>query len=151
MPRMKAFASFDAYLADQPPKNRKIIRALRAFVKRRAPELEESVKWGNGCWLLDGGPVAYVYSDVEYVQFGFIRGSSFSDPLGLLNGAGQYVRHIKVRDVSDIEPRAYGALLAQAVESGPVRRAATGTKQSKRSRAAQPKRSPAQSRSAKRR
>ena len=55
-------STFDEYFADQPSKNRSIIRALRKFVERKAPQLEESVKWGNGCWLKGKVPVAYVYS-----------------------------------------------------------------------------------------
>src|SRR5690242_16017599 len=90
MPRMKAYESFDLYLADQPPKNRTIIRALRAFVKRTDPKLAETVKWGNGCWVNGKAPVAYVYSDKGYVQFGFFRGASLEDPKGLLEGKGQY-------------------------------------------------------------
>jgi hypothetical protein len=123
MPKMKAYASFELYLADQKPKNRAIIEALRAFVGRTAPKLEESVKWGNGCWLEDGGPIAYVYSDVDHVQFGFIRGSSLEDPKQLLEGNGAYVRHVKVRELDDIDERAFGALLRQAVRAGPVTRA----------------------------
>jgi hypothetical protein len=115
MPKMKAYATFDLYLADQPPKNRTLIRALRKFVKSKAPELQESVKWGNGCWLKGKAPVAYVYSDTGFVQFGFIRGSSLADPKGLLEGKGQYVRHVKVRKTTDIDERAFGALLRQAV------------------------------------
>jgi hypothetical protein len=115
MPKMKAYASFDLYLADQPPKHRTIIRALRAFVKRTAPELVESVKWGNGCWLEGKVPVAYVYSDKDHVQFGFVHGSSLADPKGLLQGKGQYVRHVKVRKTADIDPKAFGALLRQAI------------------------------------
>lgn len=114
MPKMKAYATFDLYLADQPPKNRTIIRALRAFVKRKAPKLQEFVKWGNGCWVNGKAPVAYVYSDEDHVQFGFIRGSALDDPRGLLEGKGQYVRHVKVRTVEDIDERAFGALLRQA-------------------------------------
>ncbi len=114
MGKMKAYATFDLYLADQPPKNRTIIRALRKFVKRVAPELQESVKWGNGCWLNGKAPVAYVYSDEGFVQFGFVRGSSLRDPRGLLEGQAQYVRHIKVRAVKDIDEAAFGALLRQA-------------------------------------
>jgi hypothetical protein len=49
--KMKKYASFDEYLADQPAKHRAIIRALRALVKGAAPELQEAVKWGNGCWV----------------------------------------------------------------------------------------------------
>jgi hypothetical protein len=114
MKRMKAYASFDDYHADQKPKNRAIIGALRAFVRRVAPGLSEAVKWGNGCWIGKSGPVAYVYSDTGYVQFGFFHGSALKDPKGLLEGKGQYVRHIKVRDPSGIDERAFAALLKQA-------------------------------------
>ena len=114
MGKMKAYASFDDYLAAQTPRNQAIVRALRRFVKRVAPELSETVKWGNGCWVNGKGPVAYVYSDTGYVQFGFFRGSSLKDPKGLLEGKGQYVRHIKVRAASGIDRRAFAALLRQA-------------------------------------
>ena len=114
MPKTKAYASFDLYLADQPPKNQKIIRALRRFVKKVAPKLEESVKWGNGCWLKGKQPVAYLYSDTDWVQFGFFRGSSLDDPQQVLEGKGEYVRHVKVRTVAGIDEKVLGALLRQA-------------------------------------
>ena len=114
---MKAHASFDEYLKAQSPKNQVIIRALRSFVKLVAPKLSEAVKWGNGCWIGSAGPVAYVYSDKEYVQFGFFHGSSLKDPKGLLEGKGQYVRHIKVRGRSAIDEAAFAALLRQAASS----------------------------------
>jgi hypothetical protein len=37
MAKMKSYASFDLYLADQPPQNQEIIRALRGFVGKTAP------------------------------------------------------------------------------------------------------------------
>ena len=114
MKKMKAYASFDDYLKDQTSRNQAIIRALRRFVKRVEPGLNEAVKWGNGCWVGSNGPVAYVYSDTDYVQFGFFRGSSLKDPRGLLEGNGEYVRHVKVRGPSGIDERAFAALLRQA-------------------------------------
>jgi hypothetical protein len=117
MKRMKAYANFDDYLEDQSPKNRVIIRALRKFVKRVEPGLAETVKWGNGCWVGKNGPVAYVYSDTGYVQFGFFNGSTLKDRRRLLEGKGRYVRHIKVRDLSGIDERAFAALLRQAARS----------------------------------
>lgn len=113
--KMKAYASFDLWFADQPPGNQRLIRALRAFVRRAAPKLEESVKWGNGCWVKGDRPVAYAYSDEDHVQFGFFRGASLADPRGLLEGKGQYVRHVKVRQPADIDEKAFAALLRQAV------------------------------------
>jgi hypothetical protein len=112
---MKAYASFDLYLADRPPFHQRLIRALRRFVRRSAPGLQESVKWGNGCWLAGKAPVAYVYAADDYVQFGFLRGAELRDPRGLLEGDGQYVRHIKVRRLADIDEDAFGALLRQAI------------------------------------
>ena len=117
--RMKAYASFDQYVLGQVPRNQGIIRAVRKFVTRVAPDLQECVKWGNGCWLQGKVPVAYVYSAPDHVQFGFIRGSALKDPKALLNGKGQYVRHIKIRRRTEIDERAFGALLRQAVKASP--------------------------------
>ncbi|MGH2363003.1 MAG: DUF1801 domain-containing protein [bacterium] len=117
MKRMKAYVSFDAYLGGQSPKNQAIIRALRRFVKRVQPGLSETVKWGNGCWVGSDGPVAYVYSGQDHVQFGFFRGATLDDPKGLLEGKGRYVRHTKLRAPSDIDERAFAALLRQAAGS----------------------------------
>jgi len=114
MKRMKAFATFDEYLADQTPRNQAIIRELRTLVKRVAPSLRETVKWGNGCWVRGKENVAYVYSATGYVQFGFFGGSVLKDPKGLLEGTGKYVRHIKVHDPGDIDERTFGMLLRQA-------------------------------------
>ena len=114
---MKKYASFDNYLKDQNDKNQASIRALRRLVKRVAPGLSEAVKWGNGCWVSSNGPVAYVYSAADHVQFGFFNGSSLKDPRGLLQGQGKYVRHTKVRDPSEIDKQAFTALLRQAVGS----------------------------------
>ena len=112
--KMKAYASFDEYLADQAAKNRDLIRALRQFVKRVAPSLEESVKWGNGCWIQRKAPVAYVYSAPDHVQFGFFAGSALKDPDRLLQGQGKFVRHIKLVKRSDIDEKSFAALLRQA-------------------------------------
>ncbi len=115
--KMKSYASFEDYLKDQNPKNQAIISALRRLVKRLEPQLGEAVKWGNGCWVGSRGPVAYVYAATEYVQFGFFNGSSLKDPKGLLVGKGKYVRHTKVHDASEIDERAFAALLRQAAGS----------------------------------
>ena len=111
---MKRYATFDKYLADQAHRNQSIIRALRRFVKRVAPQLQESVKWGNGCWVKGKVPVSYVYSGRDHVQFGFFGGSALTDPRGLLRGEGKFVRHIKVLKPSDINESAFAALLRQA-------------------------------------
>ena len=114
--KMQAYASFDLYVADRPPAHRRLIALLREFVRHTAPALQEGVKWGNGCWLAGKSPIAYVYSAPDHLQFGFFRGSALQDPLGLLEGNGQYVRHLKLRRPADLDERATAALLRQAIE-----------------------------------
>ena len=116
MPKMKAYATFELYLEDQRPKNQAVIRALRKFVRKVEPKLDEAVKWGNGCWVKDEQPVAYVYSAPDYTQFGFFHGSKLADPRKLLEGKGAFVRHIKLRTPKDIDEAAFAALLRQAVK-----------------------------------
>jgi hypothetical protein len=116
MSKMKAYESFDAYLDDQSPANQAIIRKLRRFVKRAEPGLEEAVKWGNGCWIGSKGPVAYVYSEKDCVQFGFFLGATLKDPKGLLEGKGKYVRHTKIRDPKTLDVKSLTALLSQAAK-----------------------------------
>jgi len=112
--KMKRYPTFDAYLSDQSKKNQPLIRKLRRFVKRAAPQLVESVKWGNGVWVKAKAPVSYVYSAPDHVQFGFFRGASLKDPKGLLRGEGQYVRHVRVTKTSEFDVKAVRALLKQA-------------------------------------
>jgi hypothetical protein len=126
---MRSYASFDRYLADQSAGHQEIIRALRRFVKRLVPHLEECVKWGNGCWLSGTEPVAYVYSAPDHVQFGFVMGSALKDPHNLLHGDGAFVRHLKVFKRSHIDERSFGDLLLQAAEKKrPRKRAAQSTR-----------------------
>ena len=112
--KMKRYATFDDYLADQSRKNQPLIRKLRGFVKRAAPQLEESVKWGNGVWVKGKAPVSYVYSAPDHVQFGFFRGAQLKDPKGLLRGKGAYVRHVRIEKLSDFDAKGVQALLKQA-------------------------------------
>lgn len=70
---MKAYASFGEYLADPPTLNGTVIRKLRNFVRRTAPDFRESVKLGNGCWLKGREPVAYVHAAPDHSHFGVVR------------------------------------------------------------------------------
>lgn len=131
---MKQYATFELYLRDQRPKHQAIVRKLRAFVRRVAPQLTESVKWGNGCWLRDKEPIAYVYCAPDHVQFGFVMGAKLKDPGKRLHGEGAFVRHLKLLAPSDFDEVAFAALLLQAAQL--TRPLAGATKTSKRTKSA---------------
>ena len=116
--KMKAYASFAAFQADQPPKHQRILRALRKIVRDAEPSLVEGVKWGNGCWLGARGPVAYAHVQEDLVQLGFFAGTSLADPAKLLQGKGKFVRHVPLASPGDIDEAALRALLRQATALG---------------------------------
>jgi hypothetical protein len=118
MGKMRSYPSFDAYLEAQAPLQQAIIRKVRALVKRSAPQLVESLKWGNACWVDGKAPIAYVYCAPDHVQFGFMHGSALADPRGLLQGRGRFVRHVKLRRAADVAPRVLAAFLREAVACG---------------------------------
>lgn len=129
--KMKAYASFDEFQADQVPKHRTILRALRKLVREVEPTLTEGVKWGNGCWLGPAGPVAYAHPDAEKVEFGFFSGASLDDPHGLLRGKGKFIRHVPIVSVADIDERALSALLREAAAIGHPRGSTTAKRPAK--------------------
>jgi hypothetical protein len=112
--KTRKYPSFDAFYRDQPKDKQAILRALRAFMKKAAPKLQESVKWGNGVWLDEGTPVCYAYVGPDHVQYGFFAGARLKDPLKLLQGQGRHVRHIKLFKPKDLDPKAFRDLLKQA-------------------------------------
>ena len=112
---MKKYETFAKWVADQHAHQKKMISALRKLVKKTAPSLSESVKWGNGVWLGEEWPVAFLHAKDDHLQFGFFGGSGLDDPKKLLKGTGKYIKHIKVYTLDDIDEASFTKLIKQAV------------------------------------
>jgi hypothetical protein len=72
--------------------------------------------------LHDGHPTAcvrdaafaYVNAFTAHVHVGFFRGAELADPMGLLEGTGKYMRHVKLRPDGDIDAMALIGLIESA-------------------------------------
>ncbi len=72
--------------------------------------------------LHDGHPTAcvadaafaYVNAFKAHVNVGFFRGAELSDPNGLLEGTGKFMRHVKLRPEGDIDATALLKLINTA-------------------------------------
>ncbi len=72
--------------------------------------------------LHDGHPTAcvadaafaYVNAFKAHVNVGFFRGAELADPVGLLEGTGKYMRHVKLRPDVDIDATALTGLIESA-------------------------------------
>ena len=72
--------------------------------------------------LHDGHPTAcvgdaafgYVNAFTSHVNVGFFRGAELSDPKGLLEGTGKFMRHVKIRPEAEVDAAALTSLIETA-------------------------------------
>ena len=72
--------------------------------------------------LHDGAPTAcvgdaafaYVNAFKAHVNVGFFRGAEIADPEGLLEGAGKFMRHVKLRPDHEVDAGALAKLIETA-------------------------------------
>jgi len=112
----------DQFLADYPSDVQAAANALRDLIKQTIPGVIEAVYSG---WQLIGYRVkqqkrevyiGFVAPKFDQVLLGFEFGALIDDPDHLLQGTGKQVRQIPIKDVADIQPEAFAALIKQAVE-----------------------------------
>ena len=61
--------------------------------------------------------VIILYND--YINLGFPRGVDLPDPEGLLEGTGKKARHVKIRDLEQIESPEVAALIQESADLTP--------------------------------
>ena len=81
-----------------------------------APDLRESIKWGNP-FFEKKGKVFYIASQADkYVTLGLWQGALLPNPDGLIEGTGKRMRHVKVRSVDEMAPSRLGRIIRGALE-----------------------------------
>ena len=94
---------FDAWLADQPKKSRRLISDIRSAIIASDHNFMEGIKWGTpGYWLpeVSRRNIVYIAPHNDYVRLGFFNGATMPDPDNLLEGTGKKLRHIKVHNLT---------------------------------------------------
>lgn len=105
----------EQYVATKvPPPWRSVMAELRMVVKTACPEAEECMKWGQPVYECDGA-FAWMKAHRDHVNFGFFRGSELVDTDGILEGEGDRMRHVKIRDPEQVPVSVIDALIRQAV------------------------------------
>jgi hypothetical protein len=92
-----------------------IVSVIRKLMREYAPNAKEAM--GYGMPVYKGNRVfAYILPTRKDITFGFTRGSKFKDKYGLLKGVGKTSKHIKIRDLNDINKDALRYYIKQALE-----------------------------------
>ena len=88
---------------------------LREIVDTAAPEASSTIKWAQPVWDTNG-PFAYVKAFRSSVNIGFWRGTQLDDPAGILDGEGERMKHLTLREGDPIPADELAAFVRQAVE-----------------------------------
>ncbi|MGB2898588.1 MAG: DUF1801 domain-containing protein [Candidatus Acidiferrum sp.] len=103
-----------AYVRNENPELRKVVRGLRSFVKKIVPGTRETVNsWGVPTFEKKA-PFSYYMVGKNHVTFGFLFGTSLPDPEGLLEGTGKNMRHVKLHTMEDLEQKGLRNLVQAA-------------------------------------
>jgi hypothetical protein len=97
---------------------RKVVRALRDFVKKTVPGTQETINsWGIPTFEAPK-PFCFYMVAKNHVTLGFHYGTSVKDPQGLLEGTGKNIRHVKLHKMEDLEQKGLRNLVLAAARLG---------------------------------
>jgi hypothetical protein len=121
-----------SYLAPYDPHVSDLTLALRDVVLEEAPDAIESIVKGYAVTIgfsFTGKPLkdgfCHVVAYFDHVNLGFNRGTLLPDPNGILKGTGKLIRHVTMRDRTELDRPFVRRYLRAAIEQveGPPRRA----------------------------
>jgi hypothetical protein len=103
----------ERYLASVAPESRTLVRALDALIRKAAPNLIPSLKWGNLTYHHTQNVCAIV-AHKQYLNIQVWLGAKIRDPDGLLVGSGKLMRHVRVTVGQPFNRRAVAAIIRAA-------------------------------------
>lgn len=106
--------SLDAYYEAVPTRHRGTVDAVRRVVSEVHPDAEETLKWNQPTFVLDGENRFYIAWYEDHVNLGIFAGADVDDPDGLLDGTGKAMRHVAFHDAEAVGDPAVRALVERA-------------------------------------
>jgi len=97
------------------PELQPVAAFIRRLVKECAPEAVEDFSYDMPVFRMRH-IFAYFIPNKENITFSFTYGVRFEDKYDLLRGRGKHARHVKIRDVEEINLAALKDYIRQAVE-----------------------------------
>jgi hypothetical protein len=91
-----------------------IAREWFARMRSCGSDVRELLHDGHPTACVGDAAFAYTNAFTAHVNVGFFRGAALSDPSGLLQGDGKYMRHVKLKIGTSVDASALEALITVA-------------------------------------
>jgi hypothetical protein len=106
--------AIDAWLKARDGELGAIARQWFEMMRQCGDEVRELLHDGCPVACLGDVPFGYVNVFTSHVNVGFFRGAALPDPARLLQGAGRYMRHVKLRPGAPLNTVALNRLIETA-------------------------------------
>jgi hypothetical protein len=103
------------YIEALPSPQREICARLRAMLADGFSQLTEDFKWSRPVYTSGGTGICYLQSNKADVNFGFNEGAQLNDPKRRLHGSGKSMRHVKIKNLDDLDEGYFRTLVEQAI------------------------------------
>ena|SRR5579862_7247225 len=120
---VKRDAAIDAWLRERPAELGSIAQKWFAQMRQCGSDVRELMHDGCPVACVADVPFAYVNVFKSHVNVGFFNRAALSDPTGLLEGTGKYMRHVKLKPGRDVDAAALEDLIEAAYRNGRERAA----------------------------
>ena len=104
----------DAWLNERDGELGVIARRWFQHMRLCGDDVRELIHDGCPVACVDNAAFAYVNVFRSHVNVGFFHGADLPDPVGLLEGTGRRMRHVKLRPEASSDHRALEALIEAA-------------------------------------
>src|ERR1700749_2624395 len=111
---MERDPAIDAWLKERAGDLGSIAQRWFEVMRECGDEVRELVHDGCPVACLGDVPFGYVNVFTLHVNVGFFQGASLRDPAGLLQGAGKFMRHVKLRPGTVVNDAALSRLIERA-------------------------------------
>jgi hypothetical protein len=107
--------AIDAWIDERPRELGDIAREWFEVMRGCGPDVRELLHDGHPTACVGDAAFAYVNAFSAHVNVGFFLGAQLADPVGLLNGTGKFMRHVKLgARAGDVDREALKTLILSA-------------------------------------
>jgi hypothetical protein len=107
------------YFDNLPPEARGTAQALHRLVLAAAPELEQTVKWGNLVFQWQGQHVMAIVAHKAHANLQFFNGAELAAAYPQLEGTGKGLRHLKCRFSQPVDDALVQELVRETLRTPP--------------------------------
>ena len=111
---VKRDPAIDLWMHGHPGELGAIAQRWFAAMRECGDDVRELLHDGHPTACVGDAAFGYVNAFRAHVNVGFFLGAVLADPKGLLEGAGKFMRHVKLRPDADVDAAALAKLIETA-------------------------------------